>query len=250
MRYVSYLNYGCIEIFENLLASADRQGITKDSFLIGCLDRKTEERLQELGYENAIFWESEASELTDYQTHSFREDSAFRIISNQKWPIVKHFFDLYKDETICFIDADSVILSDTKFDELPKEYCYLQHMYATPDNIERYLDYNSESACGGLQVFNDTPFARELIDTLAKSKEDDQISLNTFCMQYEDTSSIKLLASNFYATSFSYLPRARRFQAENLSIYHPCGIKKMRDKINRLKQLRMWFLDRRFFNAR
>ena len=48
MKYVTYLNSGCIDICENMLISAEKSGIDMDNFFVACLDDKAYQKFSYL----------------------------------------------------------------------------------------------------------------------------------------------------------------------------------------------------------
>ena len=48
MKYVTYLNSGCIDICENMLISAEKVGIKMDDFFVACLDEESFQKFSHL----------------------------------------------------------------------------------------------------------------------------------------------------------------------------------------------------------
>lgn len=246
MKYVSYLNFGCLEIFYNLLESAKLQGISKDDFYIACLDKKAHNELLSNGYDNVIFWESIAESMVSYQQHSFNSNSTFRQISLVKWPIVKHFFDKLvsgNNETMCFLDTDTVILNNPNFDNYPKDHCYMQMLYQQPIGQEEYVEYSRQELCGGLLVFNDTEFANQMLQYLSGTDEDDQIALNEYCKLCDPRHHLRVLCGRYYPVPKAYMiMKKHNIQNNHMHIFHAAGIRGIENKINFMKKNDMWFL--------
>ena len=70
MKFVTFLNSGCIDICKNMLKSAELVGIDLDDFYIACLDENSYENLKQ--YKNAYLYVDQ--EITEYQDWSFSEE--------------------------------------------------------------------------------------------------------------------------------------------------------------------------------
>ena len=53
MKFLTFLNSGCIDICKNMLISAEKVGINMDDFYIACLDDNSYQKLKE--YKNCFF---------------------------------------------------------------------------------------------------------------------------------------------------------------------------------------------------
>lgn len=177
MKYLTYLNSGCIDICENMLISAEKVGIDLSNFFVACLDEKSYEKFSYL--ENSFKYADEI--LVDYQEWTFDANSGFRKIHYYKWPIIRQIYREHKN--LCWVDTDIVFLKD------PSQYLK-NHKTFTAQN-----DFPGHRACGGFLVFNDSDITESLIsDMSANVTEDDQILLNYY-------------VDGAYKTNYKPLPR-------------------------------------------
>jgi hypothetical protein len=177
MKYLTYLNAGCIDICRNMLISAEKVGIDMDDFYIACLDNESYEKFSYL--KNSFQYAQE--ELTEYQNWTFDSDSGFRKIHYYKWPIIQKIYQKHKE--LCWVDTDIVFLKD------PSEYISGHKTFIAQN------DHPGPRACGGFLVFNDSEITESLIGEMAaNTTEDDQILLNHYI-------------ENSYKTNYTPLPR-------------------------------------------
>ncbi len=47
MKFLTFLNAGCIDICKNMLKSAERVGLNMDDFIIACLDKESYDSFNE-----------------------------------------------------------------------------------------------------------------------------------------------------------------------------------------------------------
>ena len=153
MKYLTYLNSGCIDICENMLISAEKVGINMDDFYVGCLD---EESYQKFSYlKNAFKFADE--ELTEYQDYTLDSDGGFRKIHMYKWPIIKKIYQEHKQ--LCWVDTDIVFLKN------PTEYLTGHKTFRAQN------DYPGHRAGGGFLVFNDSEMTESLIEDMSTNPE-------------------------------------------------------------------------------
>ena len=70
MKFLTFLNSGCIDICKNMLISAENVGINMDDFYIACLDLNAYENLKE--YKNAFLHIDQP--ITEYQDWTFDKE--------------------------------------------------------------------------------------------------------------------------------------------------------------------------------
>lgn len=229
MKYVTYLNSGCIDICENMLLSAEKVGICMDDFFVACLDEKSYEKFSYL--KNSFKYADE--ELTDYQEWTFDADSGFRKIHYYKWPIIKK---IYKDhKQLCWVDTDIVFLKD------PSEYLSGRKTFMAQN------DYPGPRACGGFLVFNDSDITESLIDDMAdNTTEDDQILLNYYVSGAYKTN-YKPLPRDLFPNGKTYyelldIDKTKEELKETAYILHNNWMKGIENKINKFKEEGYWYL--------
>ena len=92
MKFLTFLNSGCLEICKNMLASAEKVGINLEDFYIACLDVNAYESLKE--YKNSFLHIDQP--ITQYQNWTFDENSGFRNIVKVKWSIIQKIYQEHK----------------------------------------------------------------------------------------------------------------------------------------------------------
>lgn len=141
MKFLTFLNSGCIEICKNMLISAENVGINIDDFYIACLDENAYVNMQ--AYKNAYLYRGELNyNISEYQNWSFDADSKFRLIVRNKWPIIQQ---IYKDhKNLCWVDSDIVFIKN------PLE------IIQNSNQILFQCDDPGLTLCSGFMVFNPT----------------------------------------------------------------------------------------------
>lgn len=225
MKYVTYLNSGCIDICKNMLASAEKVGINLDDFYVACLDSKSYEEFSYL--KNAFQYAEE--ELTEYQNWTFDADSGFRKIHYYKWPIIQKIYQEHKQ--LCWVDTDIVFLKD------PTEYL-TGHKTIVGQN-----DWPGPRACCGFLVFNDSDITELLIDEMAaNTKEDDQILMNFFIENGFKTN-YKPLPRELFPNGKTYYELEDKEQLkETAYIVHNNFMVGIETKMNKFKEEGYWYV--------
>jgi hypothetical protein len=225
MKYVTFLNYGCVEICENMLISAQNVGIKMTDFYIGCIDEKSFEYMKK--YQNSFLFENQSN--TSYENFSTDKNTNFSKIMSYKWKIIKKIYKIHKN--LCYVDADIVFLKN------PTEYL---------KNKQLILFQNDEpgnSLCAGFIIFNNTKRCNDLLS-------DKQ--LNELIETYMDQDIINFLCDKKYRDCVATIPKEKfpngyNYFIKNISsdpyIIHNNFIVGMENKINRFKQNNLWFLN-------
>ena len=86
MKFLTFLNSGCLEICLNMLKSAENVGIDKDDFIIACMDEAVYKSLLYRGYKGSFLYMDQ--DLKEYQDWTFDQNSGFRNIVRHKWKII------------------------------------------------------------------------------------------------------------------------------------------------------------------
>jgi len=229
MKYVTYLNSGCIDICENMLISAEKVGIDMDNFFVACLDENSYQKFSYL--KNAFKYADE--ELTDYQEWTFDADSGFRKIHYYKWPIIKKIYQEHKQ--LCWVDTDIVFLKD------PSDYLSGHKTFVAQN------DYPGPRACGGFLVFNDSDITESLIDDMAaNTTEDDQILLN-HCIEGAYKTNYKPLPRDLFPNGKTYyelldIDKNKEELKKNAYIVHNNWMIGIDTKMNKFKDEGYWYL--------
>ena len=107
MKFVTFLNSGCLDICRNMLLSAEKVGINMDDFYIACLDKNSYDNLR--NYTNSFIWievDHINETLREYQNWTFDSNSGFRNIVKYKWRIIHEMYKNHKE--LCWVDTDIV----------------------------------------------------------------------------------------------------------------------------------------------
>ena len=56
MKFLTFLNSGCLDICLNMLKSAENVGINMDDFMIACMDEEVYNSLSTAGYKGAFLY--------------------------------------------------------------------------------------------------------------------------------------------------------------------------------------------------
>lgn len=225
MKYLTYLNSGCIDICENMLISAEKVGINLDNFYVACLDKQSYEKFSYL--KNAFQYAEE--ELTEYQNWTFDSNSGFRKIHYYKWPIIQKIYQEHRQ--LCWVDTDIVFLKD------PTEYLTGHSTFRAQN------DYPGPQACGGFLVFNDSDSTELLIDDMAaNTTEDDQILLNAY-IQDAYSNNYEPLPRNLFPNGKTYYELEDKNQLkETAYILHNNWMIGIDNKMNKFKEEGYWYL--------
>lgn len=221
MKFLTFLNSGCIDICKNMLISANNVGINMNDFYIACLDLNSYEELK--NYPNAFLYKD--LKIKEYQDWTFGSNSGFRNIVKNKWEIIESIYD--KHPNLCWVDTDIVFL------ENPLEYI---------ENSEEILfqkDSPGSVLCSGFMVFNETSVCKELIKECSSYKtEDDQIIVNKIALE-KYYNNIALLNENLFPNGYSYYTENKK---ENAIIVHNNWMVGIENKIQKFKEEKLWFL--------
>lgn len=225
MKYLTFLNSGCLDICLNMLKSAENVGINMNDFYIACLDELALTGLRD--YTNAFLYTEE--ELTDYQNWTFDSNSGFRKIHYYKWPIIKKIYQEHKQ--LCWVDTDIVFLKD------PTEYLKIHKTFVAQN------DYPGHRACGGFLVFNDSDITESLIGEMAENiSEDDQILLNYFIDGAYKTN-YKPLPRELFPNGKTYYELENKEKLKDTAyIIHNNWMIGIETKMNKFKEEGLWYL--------
>lgn len=225
MKYLTFLNTGCIEICRNMLASAERVGISPGDLFVACIDRGSFEAMKD---RPNVFLHVD-QEVTGYQNWSYEGDTNFRRIHYLKWPIIREVYRQYR--ALCWVDTDIVFLRN------PTALLQGRPTFCAQN------DYPGLRACGGLLVFNDSARTESLINDMAANNfEDDQILLNRFLEgPYKDNFE-QLPQREFPNGKIFYEPNLKAELRESAYMVHNNWIIGIDEKISRFKAEGYWFI--------
>lgn len=221
MKFLTFLNSGCLDICKNMLVSAEKVGIDMNDFFIACLDENSYESLKH--YSNSFLYKD--LKIKDYQDWTFSSNSGFRNIVKHKWNIIEHIHK--KNPNLCWVDTDIVFL------ENPIQYI--------EDNEEVLFqkDYPGSVICSGFMVFNETVSCKELIEECSSYKsEDDQLIVNKIALE-KYSNNIALLNVDLFPNGYAYYSENKK---ENAIIVHNNWITGIENKIQKFKEENLWFL--------
>lgn len=214
------LNYGCIEICKNMLASAQRVGIPQDDLYIACLDDRTYNEL--ISFKNAFLYKNQ--EITDYQNWTYDENSNFRKIVSNKWPIIASIYNDHKQ--LCWVDTDVVFVKNPT--HILSNRLRVLFQSGTP-----WIDI-----CSGFMVFNDTEVCSQIITECAlDDTADDQLIINDISKKYKEY--IEILPNAFFPNGYVFYTQGIKNNAYIVHNTHMVGVD---TKINAFKSENLWYL--------
>jgi hypothetical protein len=221
MKFLTFLNSGCIEICKNMLKSAENVGINMNDFYIACLDSNAYENLKE--YKNAYLHIDQP--ITEYQDWTFSEESGFRNIVKNKWSIIKKIYQENKE--LCWVDTDIVFI------ENPIEYI------SGHEEILFQGDSPGSTLCSGFMVFNESKECGEIINECASAVDaDDQLIINEIIIsKYSNNAAI--LSRDLFPNGYAYYTEGKK---ENAVIVHNNFMVGVEIKMQKFKEEKLWFL--------
>jgi len=221
MKFLTFLNSGCIEICKNMLISAERVGINIDDFYIACLDSNSYENLKE--YRNAFLYTNQP--IVEYQNWTFNENSGFRSIVKNKWSIIKKIYQ--ENKNLCWVDTDIVFVKNPT------------NLLEGNTEVLFQSDSPGSTLCSGFMVFNDTKECESLVDECGSNEtEDDQLIVNEIALKkYRDN--IAILSPDLFPNGHVYYNEGKR---ENAYIVHNNWMVGVDTKIQKFKEEKLWFL--------
>jgi len=221
MKYITFLNSGCIDICKNMLISAENVGIDINDFYIACLDDNAYANMQK--YKLAFLYKNQ--EITNYQNWSFDKNSNFRKIVKLKWKLIK---EIYKEnKNLCWVDTDIV------FKKNPTE------ILKNSSKILFQCDHPGSTICSGFMVFNDTVDCENLINECGNDEEeDDQLLINEIALK-RYSNSIAILNTELFPNGKIYYNYGIKKNAFIVHNNHMIGID---TKIQKFKDEELWFI--------
>lgn len=222
MKFLTFLNSGCIDICKNMLKSAENVGLNLNDFIIACIDANAYEQMK--SYKGAYL--AFEHEITEYKNWSFDETSDFRKIVKYKWKIIKDNYIKYN--SLCFVDTDIVFLKNP----LP--------FISKAEKILFQCDLPGSTICSGFMVFNNTDKCKELIEICGNNiEEDDQILINKLVLTNEYINSIGLLKPNMFPNGHVYYQQNIKNDA---IIVHNNFMVGIEEKTRRFKEEKLWYI--------
>ena len=221
MKFLTFLNSGCIDICKNMLISAEKVGINMDDFYIACLDLNSYENLKQ--YKNVFLHIDQP--ITEYQDWTFSEESGFRNIVKNKWSIIEKIYQ--ENKNLCWVDTDIVFVKN------PLE------LIEGHEEVLFQSDSPGSTLCSGFMVFNDTKECQSLVNECGSNEtEDDQLIVNQIALtKYRDH--IAILSSDLFPNGHVYYNEGKK---ENAVIVHNNWMVGVKEKTRRFKEEKLWFL--------
>lgn len=225
MKFLTFTNFGCVDICKNMLTSAEKVGLNIDDFIIACMDKESLAQLTGK-YSGAFLFTEVDSWLSTYQYGSLDETSGFRKLGLYKWKIVKSVYDNFPN--LCWVDCDIVFVKNPI------------HILSGNQKILIQSDLPAGALlCAGFFVLNDTDVCRQLVnECYADDFEDDQILLNKIAPKY--TEHIMHLPLEFFPNGHVYFVEATNKSAA--LIVHNNHIAGHDEKISRFKNENLWYI--------
>jgi len=223
VKFLTFLNLGCLDICLNMLKSAEKVGITMDDFIIACMDEEVYKLLLLKGYKGAFLYINQ--DLKDYQDWTFDSNSGFRDIVRHKWKIIDR---VHKEHpNLMWVDTDIV------FKENPVE------ILTGHEEVLFQTDAPGSTICTGFMVFNEKPECRQLVaECGADETNDDQLIMNEIALtKYNEH--IALLSEDLFPNGHVYYIQGRK---DNAMIVHNNWIKGLQAKIDKFKEEGLWYL--------
>jgi hypothetical protein len=223
MKFLTFLNSGCLDICLNMLKSAENVGINMEDFIIACMDEDVYESLSDKGYVGAYLYIDQ--KLKGYQEWSFDESSGFRNIVRHKWKIIDEVHR--KHPNLMWVDTDIV------FRQNPVE------ILTGHKEVLFQGDSPGSTLCTGFMVFNETQECRKLIEECGSDEtDDDQLIMNRVALEkYRDN--IALLSEDLFPNGNVYYQQGKK---ENAMIVHNNWMVGVQTKIQKFKEENLWFL--------
>jgi hypothetical protein len=221
MKFLTFLNSGCIEICKNMLVSAEKAGINMDDFYIACLDSNSYESLKD--YKNSFLYIDQP--IVEYQNWTFDENSGFRNIVKNKWSIIKKIYQ--ENKNLCWVDTDIVFVKNPI------------NLLEGNEEVLFQSDSPGSTLCSGFMVFNDTKECESLVNECGFNEtEDDQLIVNEIALKkYRDN--IALLSPDLFPNGHVYYNEGKK---ENAYIVHNNWMVGVNTKIAKFKEEGLWFI--------
>ena len=223
MKFLTFLNSGCLDICLNMLKSAENVGINTDDFIIACMDEDVYTSLSTAEYKGAFLYMDQ--QLKEYQDWTFNQNSGFRNIVRHKWKIIDQ---VHKEHpNLMWVDTDIV------FKENPVE------LLTGHEEVLFQTDAPGSTICTGFMVFNETPECRQLVaECGADETDDDQLIMNRIALT-KYNHHIALLSEDLFPNGNVYYQQGRK---ENAMIVHNNWMVGVETKINKFKEEGLWFI--------
>ena len=223
MKFLTFLNSGCLDICLNMLKSAENVGINMDDFMIACMDEEVYNSLSTVGYKGAFLYMDQ--QLKEYQDWTFNQNSGFRNIVRHKWKIIDQVQKEYPN--LMWVDTDIV------FKENPVE------ILTGHEEVLFQTDAPGSTICTGFMVFNETPECRQLVaECGADETDDDQLIMNRIALsKYNDH--VALLSEDLFPNGNVYYQQGKK---ANAMIVHNNWMVGVNTKIAKFKEEGLWFI--------
>lgn len=219
MKFLTFLNVGCLEICKNMIESAKRAGIPSSEFIVYCLDDESYDYFKDSI--PCVRYKTDAPKT--YKNWSFDPNSEFRQVVKHKWKIIKEVYEQHKN--LCWIDTDIVILKDFRF------------LDNQVDGTLCQSDLPGSLICSGFMIFSNSSHSEQLINECANLEgEDDQIAINDLYANH----SVKLLSLELFPNGNVYYKQ--NIKNKDAYIVHNNHMVGIETKIQHFKNEGLWFV--------
>ena len=232
MKFLTFLNSGCIAICKNMLISAEKVGLDPDDFIIACLDDNAFNEFK--SYKNAYLAMNHP--LISYAEWSYDASSEFRQIVKHKWAIIAEHYATHR--FLCYVDTDIVFTSNPLPYIENNEKILFQRAIGEDGGLSPV-----GSICSGFMVFNDTLKCTELIEKCSiYTNDDDQMLINQIAYTDEFSSSFELLPIMKFPLANA--PAGWSTNDRHTAIlHHAATLIGIDNKINYFKNWEMWYIE-------
>lgn len=223
MKFLTFLNFGCIDICKNMLISAEKVGIDMNDFYIACLDSESLNELKD--YKNSFLYLDQ--DIKEYQDWTVEDKTGFRNIVKYKWKLIREIYN--NNSNLIWVDTDIV------FKKNPIKY--LQGN----EKVLFQSDYPGAKICTGFMIFNDTLDCKKLVEECGEyDGEDDQLLANRVILS-KYSNSIEILSKELFPNGYVYYKESSKKDAV---IVHNNWIKGLNNKILKFKEEGLWYISK------
>lgn len=227
MRYLTFLNAGCIELCRNMLKSAQQVGIdVQRQFTIGCFDTKAYDTMRNMCTDVRMI---DGNHPSEYQRWSAEDGGPFRNIVMHKWPFIGQ---VYAEDT----DSSSLVWVDT-------DVVFLRSIEAFDGHAKTLIqsDLPGNDLCSGFMIFNRTQETRDLIERCAGLHTSDQQMLNeVYVTVPRFKASIEILDRALFPNGHMYYQKRNR--RPDAYIVHNNWMFGKEEKKKQFRKARLWFI--------
>lgn len=220
IKFITFLNSGCLEICLNMIKSANLVNIPNEDFHIYCLDENVYNALKN-DYDCTFYDAASVSPI--YQEWSMEANSGFRTVVRYKWRVIQDAYSKYKN--VCWVDTDIAFRKDPRpiFNNFKEE-------------VITQCDLPGNLICSGFMYFPNSDNAKNLIDEcVSMGDEDDQNAINFIHQKYK----VGILNRNLFPNGYAYY--RENIKQDPYIVHNNCMVG-VGVKIDHFKQEGLWFI--------